>query len=168
VPSLDPRGYSRGLHFRELEQNRSVDLSLDGPPKHFDRSDAHSPLMFAARIIGVQRAISLFTRLPSACRPRFVLSGTSPPSSSRRLRVFAQSVDLLDAALRLAATDRRLLFDKASVLLNWGSLLADDHQVPAASEVLSECHKTYARLARKGPLPPPHDQIYPMLKEMFS
>src|SRR5262249_20095591 len=43
-----------------------------------------SPLMLAALMIGVQRAISLFTNVASACWPRFSLWRPSLPSSAKR------------------------------------------------------------------------------------
>src|SRR5438552_16950175 len=65
-------------------------------------ADGHSALTFAALIIGVHRAMSLFTSSASGCGPRISLSGTSPPSSSKRLRVFSSSSALSKAALRLS------------------------------------------------------------------
>src|SRR5882762_9817240 len=62
--------------------------------------DRHSALTFAAFIIGVHRAMSLFTSIASCCGPRMSLSGTSPPSSSKRLRVFSSSSALSRAPLR--------------------------------------------------------------------
>lgn len=59
----------------------------------------HSPLTFAALMIGIQRAISLFTKAASGCRPRAALSGTSPPMSSRRLRTLGSSNALSMASL---------------------------------------------------------------------
>src|SRR6516162_11775909 len=59
-------------------------------------------LMFAALMIGVQRAISLFTREASACWPRLALSGISKPRSSNRLRELSSSSALSSASASLS------------------------------------------------------------------
>ena len=64
----------------------------------------HSTLMLAALMIGVQRAISLVTRAPSACGPRFDLSGISQPSWMRRLRTFSSSSAFASASARRSIT----------------------------------------------------------------
>jgi hypothetical protein len=51
----------------------------------------HSLLTFAALMIGVQRAISLFTSAAGGCWPRLALGGMSPPMSSRRLSSICNS-----------------------------------------------------------------------------
>src|SRR5262249_28888571 len=62
-------------------------------------TQSYSKLTFAALIIGVQRAISFFTNAASGCGPRFVLPGTSPPMSERRLRTRSSSSALSRASL---------------------------------------------------------------------
>jgi hypothetical protein len=68
-------------------------------------SSGHSPFTFAALMIGVQRAISLFTSAASRCWPRAALGGMSPPMSSRRLRTLGSSNALSMASLRRSRTD---------------------------------------------------------------
>src|SRR5262249_3480023 len=62
----------------------------------------HSPLMLAALMIGVQRAISLFTNVASACWPRFSLWRPSLPSSAKRFLTVSSSKDSSSAALSLS------------------------------------------------------------------
>ena len=81
---------------------------------------------------------------------------------------FEKSAALLDTALRLAPTDRRLRFDKAGVLWNLGSLLTGGGQNQRMMAVYRECHSEYAQLASGGRLPPPHDEIFAELRQMFS
>src|SRR5262245_57495668 len=64
----------------------------------------HSALVLAAMMIGVQRAISLLTRIASCCWPRFDLSGISKPRSSRRLRTVSSSSALSSALVSLPTT----------------------------------------------------------------
>src|SRR3954454_21899368 len=82
----------------------------DGGPSFGFDVDRHSALTFAAFMIGVHRAMSLFTSVASACGPRISLSGTSPPSSSRRLRVFSSSSALSKALLSASRIGRAVPF----------------------------------------------------------
>src|SRR5215472_6303087 len=75
------------------------------------RSGPHPIVTFAALIIGVQRAISLFTNTASGCWPRLSLPGMSPPRSENRLRY----------ALRRKQRPprQRLKFRQASLYCSW-------------------------------------------------
>ena len=64
-------------------------------------------LMLVALMIGVQRAISLFTSAASGCWPRFALPGMSLPSSMRPLRVFSSSSALSKFVAVTLMQDRR-------------------------------------------------------------
>src|SRR5215467_4258945 len=70
----------------------------------YGRDLSHSALMFAAWMIGVQRATSLFTSAASDCCPRLALSGISQPRSSSRLRTFVSSSAVLSAWASLSRT----------------------------------------------------------------
>ncbi len=56
------------------------------------------------RMMGVHRAISLFTSLPSSAWPRLLLSGMSQPRSDRRLRTVSSSSALSSAAVSVSST----------------------------------------------------------------
>src|SRR5215813_6951841 len=63
------------------------------------RSGPHPIVTFAALMIGVQRAISLFTNAASGCWPRLSLPGMSPPRSEKRLRTCSSSSALSSASV---------------------------------------------------------------------
>src|SRR5215470_12553031 len=81
-----------------------------GPPSLAFDVDRHSALTFAAFMIGVHRAMSFFTSVASGCGPRMSLSGTSPPSPSKRLRVFSSSNALSKALLSASRIGRAVPF----------------------------------------------------------
>src|SRR5215470_12642338 len=81
-----------------------------GPPSLAFDVHRHSALTFAALMMGVHRAMSLFTSVANACGPRMSLSGTSPPSSSKRLRVLSSSSALSKAPLSASRIGRAVPF----------------------------------------------------------
>ena len=68
------------------QQRRHRSLDRLGGFLRFLHARFHFASMFAARMIGVHRAISLFTSAARGLGPRLALSGMSLPRSSRRLR----------------------------------------------------------------------------------
>src|ERR1700704_5604233 len=86
-------------------EKRSHPCNGDNPENEGNQSNFvthHSALMFAASMIGVQRAISFLTSICNAIWPRLDLSGMSLAISARRLRTFMSSSALSSASVSLS------------------------------------------------------------------